>query len=108
MFIPYLIDSIKYFQHLLYNNIIFKILYNEILKNKNELKTDLLYHINMSIRIKLDSLSLPQRTVLVEQLKFEKKRTNFNKFQTLPTIRPYLIETDQTDNVDYVYIPFYW
>ena len=62
----------------------------------------------MSIRIRLDSLSLPQRTLLVEQLKFEKKRTNFNKFQTLPTIRPYLIETDQTDNVDYVYIPFYW
>ena len=32
----------------------------------------------MSIRIRLDSLSLPQRTLLVEQLKFEKKRTNFN------------------------------
>lgn len=62
----------------------------------------------MSLKIKLGDLEDTERALIVKKLKFEKKRTNYNKFQTLPTIRPYLIETSQQDEIDYIYLPLYW
>ena len=62
----------------------------------------------MSIKIELNNLTIEDKSLITKKLKFEKKRTNYNKFQNIPTIRPYLIETSQEDNKDYIYLPFYW
>lgn len=62
----------------------------------------------MSIKIPLKQLSTEDRSLIAKKLKFEKKRTNYNKFHNIPTLRPYLIETSQEDNIDYIYLPFHW
>ena len=57
----------------------------------------------MSIKIHLDSLTLPERTKIVKELKFNKKESKYNKFAVSPTIYPY--DTDDNDNI---FLPFAW
>ena len=57
----------------------------------------------MSIKIHLDSLTLPERTKIVKELKFNKKDNKYNKLVVNPTIYPY--DTDDNDNI---FLPFAW
>ena len=66
----------------------------------------ILLRLKMSIKIPLKQLSTEDRSLIAKKLKFEKKRTNYNKFHNIPTLRPYLIETSLKDNIDYIYLPF--
>ena len=57
----------------------------------------------MSIKIHIDSLTVPERSKIVKELKFSKKESKYNKFVINPIINPY--DTDDDDNI---YLPFYW
>ena len=60
----------------------------------------------MSIKIKLSNLTDEEKDLIVSELQFTKKTTEYNKFEDSTPVRPYKITGENNESV--IYLPFYW
>ena len=62
----------------------------------------------MSIKISLDELTDKEKDRIVSELQFNKKPTEYNKFEDFKPVRPYSITEDSETGKAVVFLPFYW